>query len=153
MNVLNICNNADILSSMRVVRIIILIIRIAVPIVLLLSIMLSYLSAVKDNDMDALNKVNKGIISKVIAALLVFFIPTFVNLIADIVDVNKNSYISCIKLSTKENIQEALYNTALEKIHTARKTLTKADYQAAVSAVNIVKKHEFKYGLENQLAE
>ena len=121
--VLNICNNADVLSIMRIVKIVILIIKISVPIILLLSLMIGYLRAVKDHDDDALNKVNKSAVAKIIAALLVFFIPDLVNTIADAVDVNKNSYISCIKLATTESINQALYDTALERVHTARNTL------------------------------
>ena len=94
MFLLNICNNADVLSTMRIVRIVLMIIRIFVPILLIVSLLLTYLKAVKDNDSDALNKANKSVVYKSVAAILVFFIPTFVNLIADIVDVNKNSYIS-----------------------------------------------------------
>ena len=151
--VLNICNNADVLSIMRIVKIVILIIKISVPIILLLSLMIGYLRAVKDHDDDALNKVNKSAVAKIIAALLVFFIPDLVNTIADAVDVNKNSYISCIKLATTESINQALYDTALERVHTARNTLSKGDYNSAVTAVNNIKEHQFKYGLEQQLAE
>ena len=153
MSILNICDNADVLSAMRMVRILIMIIRIAVPIILILSLMIGYLKAVKNIDDLALNKVNKTAINKIVAAILVFFIPTLVNLLADILDVNKNSYISCIKIATKENIDVALYKSALTKVQQARSSIEEADYNLAVSETNKVKDENDKSTLIIQLNE
>ena len=77
--ILNICDNGDVLSVMRIVNITVLIIKIAIPIILILSLSINYLKAVYTSDNDALVKANKQAVNKMIAAILIFFIPTFVN--------------------------------------------------------------------------
>ena len=57
---LDICDNADIMSILRIIKIAILIIRIIVPILLIVSLALNYMNAVKSNDADMLSKANKS---------------------------------------------------------------------------------------------
>ena len=59
MLIMGICDNASVLFIIRIIKIIITIIKVVVPIVLIVSLMINYLSAVKSNDFDALNKTNK----------------------------------------------------------------------------------------------
>jgi hypothetical protein len=74
------------------------------------------MSAVKDNDSDALAKANKGAVGKVIAAILVFLIPTFVNLISNISSFDSDNYLSCMDMATKEGINTARLNYASNRI-------------------------------------
>ena len=48
--ILSVCDIPEVLKVMRIVNIIITIIRIAVPILLIVSSMISYMNAIKDND-------------------------------------------------------------------------------------------------------
>ena len=139
MSICNICSNPDILSAMRIVKIIIIIIKIVVPIALIISLMLGYLSAVKDNDSDALNKVNRSVAPKVIAAILVFFIPTLINTIANITNYSKNSYLNCISMSNKENISKLYIEKVEEYASLAKIKLNRTYYDLAMSALKNVK--------------
>ena len=71
---------------------VILIIKIAVPIILIISVMVDYMNAIKDN--DELSKTSKLAVTKLTAAILVFLIPTFVSIIAGVV--NSGEYKKCI---------------------------------------------------------
>ena len=136
MVILNVCNNADILSALKIVNTIITIIKIIVPIILIVSVMITFVRAVKDHDDDALIKAKKSALAKLIAAILVFFIPTLVNIVADAVDVNKKTYLSCLKLATNENIDKLRYKTAQTYIKQAKKTLNMSDYNLALSEIH-----------------
>lgn len=151
MTILGICDNGDILSVLRIVKIVISIIRIVVPIILIISISITLVGAVKDKDDDALNKSLKSIVTKSIAAILVFLIPTFINILANISD-SDDSYLSCLKSATAENIT-ATYRLQAEKlIDTAYETLNNSDYSVAKSAINKIKDENVRNELLSELS-
>lgn len=137
----NICDNPDVLNVIRIVDIIITIIKVAVPIILIVVSMLDYASAVKDNDADALNKTNKLIVKRVIAIILIFLIPTFINVIARITE-NSLEYSKCITSATKEGINAAYKNMAQQYIDIANDSLKDSDYQIAYNYVQTKVKDE-----------
>ena len=77
MNILNICNSGDVLSGLRIIKIVITIIRIVVPILLIVVLMINYTKAMYEG--EDLSKYNKQAIIKVVSALIVFFIPSIIN--------------------------------------------------------------------------
>ena len=149
MNLLSICDNGDILSIMRIIKIAILIIRIIVPILLIVSLALNYMNAVKSNDADMLSKANKSSIPKIIAAILVFMIPTFVHLLANLI--GDDSYVHCIDIATVENINSAFETSARTSIKRAKETLTTIDYNAALSQINKIKDQDIRNALLSEL--
>ena len=148
--ILSVCDNPDVLSVMRIINIVITIIKIVVPILLIVKCMLDYASAIKDNDSDALSKTNKIIVKRVIAAILVFIIPTFITLIANITE-NKVSYSSCLTSATKEGISNAYKQTALKYIDYAKSTLNENDYKTASNYVKSKIKDESNKNELNEL--
>ena len=62
--ILGICDNPDILNVMRIIDIVITIIKIVVPILLIISGMITYMNAVKDN--EAISKTNNLFVKKII---------------------------------------------------------------------------------------
>lgn len=153
MNILSICSNPDVLSVLRMVKTVITIIKIAVPIILIVSLMIDYTRAMTNSDSSALLKANKTAVSKVIAAMLVFYIPTFVYLIADISSYNKNSIIGCIGGATDAAIAAAHENLAQTYVDIARKELTDAAYSNAVSHLLKVKDESVKKRMLEELQE
>ena len=131
----SICNVPEVLKVMRIVQIVITIIRIAVPIMLLLSCSISFLKAVKED--DELDKVKKGIVSKVIAAILVFFIPTFVSLIANVV-LGDSEYKNCLGDISLETIASAFSEQEETLVKKAEESEDMYDYSnAQVYLMNI----------------
>ena len=153
MSILEICDNGDVLSVLRIVNIVLTIIRIVVPITLMVSLMINYVGAVKNNDADALAKANKLAVVRTVAAVLVFLIPTFVHTIVNIADPGNRTYFSCIKDATPENISAA-YRLMTEKyIDIARESLKKSDYQIALNSLTKVKGEADRAALEKELEE
>ena len=121
MNILSVCDNPDILKVIRIVKIIVTIIKVAVPILLLLSVSITYLKSVKDNDSDSIQKANKNTVAKVVAAILIFFIPTFVGIISRLT--GSDGYVSCFDVATKEGITSAYTNNARVYIENAKNSI------------------------------
>ena len=148
--ILNICDSPDILKVMRIVDIVITIIKIITPIILIVSGMINYLTAVKDNDSDALNKANKMLVKKIIASILIFLIPTFVNLIAKMTE-GSLEYSSCITNATPEGINIAYYNNSKKYIDKAYKSKSSSDYNIALSYIDKIDDESKKQELINDL--
>ena len=146
---LNVCDNPTVLEVMRIVKIILTIIRIVVPLILIISLMIGYTKAVANKDADALSKANKTAVAKVIAAILVFFIPTFVNIIGHIT--GETSYLSCINIASSESISESYKTMAQSYLNRAKTSLSLADYNNALNYVNKIKDESTKESLLNEL--
>lgn len=140
MNLLNICNNPDVLQVMRIVNIVITVIKIAVPIILMVFIMLELVGAITDE--DKLKKVTSGAVKKFIAAILIFLIPTLVQVIVITTLGNDNAadgYKNCLKDLSLEQIYKIYETNALEAIEKAESSLNYGDYSNAYILTHKVK--------------
>ncbi len=145
--ILSICDDPDVLSVMRIIIIVINIVKIIVPIILIITGMISFTKAVVDSDYQ---KPLKQLVTKVVAAILVFFIPTFVSIVVNIFD-TKDIYYSCIENATKEKIEEGYVNRAKLYVLNAKNSLSISYYQYAVGKVNKLKNSSAKEELTNEL--
>ncbi len=149
--IITVCDNPDVLSVLRLVKIVVTIIRIIVPIILIVSLSINYLNAVHNNDSDALHKANKGAVIKVIATILVFLLPTFVKLIMNIASYNSTNYTACMDYATEDGIKNARISQANNLIDQFKNTLTRNDYNNAINYVNKIKDGTEKRELEEEL--
>ncbi len=148
-NILSFCSNADVLSTMKIVKIIINIIRTIVPIILILSIAFSFTNAVKSNEDDIFTKTLKNTIPKLVTIVLIFFIPTFVNIILSIT--LRVPYNECFEKATTEGINSAYYESALSYIDQTKNSLKRSDYQSAKKAFNNIKDDSIKSSLQSEM--
>ena len=151
MYILSICDNGDVLSAFRMVKIFINIIRIAVPIILIVSLILDYTKAMTSSDTDVLSNIFKLSLNKLVAAIVIFIMPTIVNITINIVDKNGDTYLSCFKNTDRESIDEAYRVTANDYIEYGNTSLQRADYSNAKRATNKIKNNGVKTELNNKL--
>ncbi len=135
--ILGICDSPEVLSIINIIIIVIKIIRIVVPIILMVSIMIGITKAIMKNDNDALAKSLKTSAAKIIAAILIFLIPTLVNVIADIV--GTNDYKQCIDLTTTIDIRDAYVRRADELINIYRESEEENDYLSAKYYISTIR--------------
>lgn len=128
--IMALCDNAEVLNIVRIIKIFITIIKIAVPILLLVTGMITYLKAVSSGD---LQKPNKALINKVVAAIIIFFIPTIVSVIINLVapdsDINQ-----CIENATSENIANVKIEETYNLIDKIEENFSISTYNAALAA-------------------
>ena len=146
--ILSLCDNPDVLSVFRIIRVLIQIIKIVVPIILIIKGMLSFTHGVTEGepskDFSALTK-------NIIAAILIFFIPTFVFIIADATEFDASNIITCIKDATDEGVNRAASKRANEYVLIAKNTLNLGYYTQAKTYVSNLKDSEIKNSLTSQL--
>lgn len=153
MNILSICDNPDVLQVMRIINIVITIIKIAVPILLIIFIMIELIGAVADE--EKFKKVTSGAVKKFIAALLIFLIPTFVQVIVvNVVGSNETNeeYKNCLKDLSVEQINKIYEKNALEAIVKAESTNNYSDYSNAVLLTHKIPDKEVRMEYLNRLS-
>ena len=149
--ILDICDNSNILKVIRFAKIVIDIIKIAVPIILILSLSIEYLSAIRKDDQDLLAKANHNAMRKALAAILVFLIPTVVGITLRLSNPEHGTALSCIREATLSNIHAAATKEATDALEEARKSLERSDYNYAKQSIDNMMSSAEKTKLEQQL--
>ena len=147
--ILSICSNPEVLEVMRIINMVIIIIKIVVPILLILNGMITLMKTIKVGNDDLLSKAKKQLISNSIAAVVIFLIPTLVNVLVRVSDTN-NQYRDCLYANT-EIINDAYISKAESLVSNAEKTKTYNDYYAAKDAVSKIKDGNVRAGLDDRL--
>ncbi len=148
--ILNICDNSNILNIVRYAKIVIDVIKIAVPIILILMISFDYTRAIIKDDNDLLAKANKTVIRRVIAAVLIFMVPTAVGIITRLSNPEQGTAFACIRDATMENVIAAAANEAITSLNKAKESLDRNDYNYAIQAINSMPNSSEKTKLENE---
>lgn len=81
MPIMSICSNPEVLEVMRIINMVVLIIKISVPILLILIGIITLFKTIKVGSDDLFSKAKKSLINKCIAAIVIFLIPTLVNVV------------------------------------------------------------------------
>ena len=148
--ILQICDNPTVLSVMRIVNIAILIIKIVVPILLILTGMITLLKTIKVGEEDLLAKAKKQLVNNCIAAVVVFFIPTFVSVLVK-VSLTNGEYKDCLSNTSSDVINQKYYDIAVDSISKAESSSKYNDYYDAVNKINEIKDIDTKKSLKKRL--
>ena len=149
--ILGICDSPEVLSVVNIIIIVVKIIRIVVPIILMLSVMIGLTKAIINNDNDALNKALKNSVRKVIAAVLVFLIPTFVNVIASIA--GSTGYKECVDFTNTIDIRGVYTKRTNELIEVYKDSENENDYRSAKNYINMIKYQDVRNNALTELEE
>ncbi len=150
--ILSICDSPNVLEIMNIVVTIIKVIITVVPIILLFSLIFKAVSAATQGKEDALAELKKKAVPNIVAAVLIFLIPTLVSLIVT-VSFPESDYTKCIAGISSEKIQEAYEDKAEKLVRTAEETLNINDYSAAMSYMPNVKDDDKRESYEKRLEE
>ena len=152
MNILSLCDSGDVLSVFRIVNIIIMIIKVAVPILLIIVGMVTLMKSIKTGNEDLLAKAKKQLVSNCIAAVIIFLVPTLVNVLARLSSNDGNSYLSCLKNATIENINQAYITQAEALLASSEENLNYNGYYSAVTVVSKIKDAALRKQYNEKLA-
>ena len=146
--ILSVCSNSSVLQILYIIKIIIRAICIIVPIILIVSLSISFAQGVMSAE---INEILKKSIPKIVAAILVFLIPTFVNIITSIT--GSKGYIGCLNNATIEGIKQAKYDEVNVYIEKANSSLNRGDLSIAKSKINKLSDESQKEELLNKIKE
>ena len=152
MNILSLCDSGDVLSVFRIVNIIIMIIKVVVPILLIIVGMVTLMKSIKTGNEDLLAKAKKQLVSNCIAAVIIFLVPTLVNVLARLSSNDGNSYLSCLNNATIENINQAYITQAEALLASSEENLNYNGYYSAVTVVSKIKDAALRKQYNEKLA-
>ena len=150
---LSLCSDANVLKILRYIKILINIIFLIVPILLLVTASISYLKAISNADKDGIAKTNKAMISKCIAAVIIFFIPLITKMIVKLASTDENDYISCIENATPEGISNAYVKNANDTIKKVKTSYDINDYNKAKDTIGNIDDELEKRALAKELED
>ena len=146
-----ICGEPAVLEIMRIVNIIFGLLKIAVPLILIVLIMVKIGKAIVSGEADEISGAIKDSMSKFIAAVLVFFVPTIVVAIFNMAFPN-SEFLNCLNVKTKDDISAIYENRAVESISKAETSLDIKDYDAAYSFLSKIKDEQKKEAYMQRLS-
>ena len=127
--VMSLCGTAEVLNVIRIIKTFITIIKIAVPILLIVSAMITYLKAVTTGD---LKKSNKSLVNQALAGVIIFLVPTVVSVIINVAwtdsEVNQ-----CLVNATSENIEKVRIEHTNDLIDRLENNFNIANYYSFLS--------------------
>ena len=147
---LTLCNNPELLSVIRVIKLLMIAIQIAAPIMLVVFVMIEFFNVINEGKDGALKKAFNNSLSRCIACIVLFLVPTFVNVVIGLSTMD-NSYKSCLDNATVDKIQSAYNDRAREKVNIAKEKLTDYSYQDAMNALENMSDGEEKNNLLKEL--
>ena len=96
----NICANDGIRKSLKIIGYLVMVAKWIVPFIIIVLGMTDYFKATVSNDENALSKATVALIKRIIAGIVVFFIPTIIlaglNLLHLTTNIENDSCIRCI---------------------------------------------------------
>ena len=147
---LSACSNPDILSTMKIINSVITVLKVLVPIIILITGIISFAKAVMADDDKAIKGAAQLLIVKFFVGASIFFVPTLVGVFIDVAAPDSD-YMICFKNATEENIIKAYQSEALNKVTKAEQTATYDDYSSALAAVNRLDNSTTKNNLLDRL--
>ena len=151
--ILSLCSDANVLKILRYIKIVINIIFLIVPILLLVTASISYLKAISNADKDGIAKTNKAMISKCIAAVIIFFIPLITKMIVKLASTDENDYISCIENATPKGISNAYIKNANDTVKKVKTSYDINDYNKAKDTIRNIDDELEKRALTKELED
>jgi len=151
MDIQNFCENGDVLFTMRIVVTCLNIIRIVIPVIVAGGAIKSFFDAVVASSGEGLGKPLMLFIKRLIAAFLVFFVPTFLDLGLKMVSTSTQDYHACLDNATEEGIQNAYYKRAKDLIARARETFEPNDMRAIYKYLDKIEDESRKKEIENEV--
>ena len=134
MYVLGICDSSAILNVFWIIKLVIMIISVCVPIILMIMLMIDFMKAIQVGDQNLLKKASDIAVKRCIACVLIFLVPTFVNVLTKVTSGNSD-YHACYESATLDYIsqrkseEEEAQRLSLEALKEANKK--KAEEYAA----------------------
>ncbi len=153
MNILSFCSSPEVLEVMMLVKLLIRAICVIVPIILIVVLTVDYMKAVSNSDDKMVFKITKNLPYRAVAALLIFFIPSFVKMIVFIADSDANDIYSCIENATPELIDVAYQNNSRSRLDRLKESLSIDDYNNARISISEIEDITIKNELLNELNE
>ena len=147
------CEDGDILSTIRLIFMIIDIVKIVLPALIVIFAIRDFSKAAINTSGDNFKNAFITLIKRVIAGLIVFLIPTFVGLTADYIPAKEADFHICLDKANEAGIKKAYENKARYLVNYAKETLEATDLRTASSYLHKIEDEGVRKELEKQIQQ
>lgn len=133
----SICSEPKFLEIISKINLLINIIRIAVPIVLIISLALKFMKVISSGE-DSFSNTLKSSIGNIVAAVLIFLIPTIVNIVVSLSFPNSD-YKNCLKTIPRDEIADMYIRKEDALVVRAEESLAMSHYSNALTYLSNIK--------------
>ena len=116
---INVCTDVGVLQTFKIISALLSIIKVLVPVFLIITGIITLTKAVLSSDQDAINNSLSVLITKVIIGVMIFFIPTIMNTVLDMVSYSSEHINLAECISNSKNID--YYKKLDEEKHERKK--------------------------------
>lgn len=141
----------EILQVIYFAKLIFQVIFTLLPIGLIVYITIDLFKNVASNNEKEQSKNNSLIIKRIIYAVLIFFVPTIVNLVNGLLGNLGVEYATYLNCANKNDIQQVILTKAENLVEQATSTLDSTDYEQAKDVVSKIKDDKIRTEYENKL--
>lgn len=107
----NACNDVELLNLLSIFKSIINLVIILVPVILTIFVIIDIIKTIASGEVDT-KKLSKSISKRIIAAVLIFLIPSLLSFIISLIPMGNLYYIDCYNSATKENVLQISISNA-----------------------------------------
>ena len=145
------CENGDVLFTMRIIVVLLNVIKIVVPVIIIGISTKNFMEYITNNSGESISKPLMSLFKSIFAGLIIFFVPSFLDLGLDLASNEGKDYHVCLENATEEGIQNAYYKRALELIARARETFEQSDLRAIYKYLDKIKDDGRKKEIETEV--
>ena len=144
------CENLSLQQGWDLFKSLLQIFRIVIPIILIVMMIIDAIKTLSNKEVD-LKSMFKKYSGRIIAALLIFFLPTFISLIINMVGSGES--LECFNDVMKSGVMTASVTDAKTYVNKVEKSYDLADYEIALERVNNLDNSTYKNKLLKRLQD
>jgi len=148
---LSACEDGDILNTIRIVLIVLDVVKNLLAAIVIIMGIKDFIGVTITGKDDNIKDAWILLVKRIIAALVVFFLPTIMDAGIKAIDVNIYAYHECIVKATPEQIKAAYYKKAKQLVGDAKESLKREDYADAKGYLEKIDDPTKKKELEKEL--
>ena len=146
----DVCTNPDILKITMIIKNIFDILKIVIPLILIIVVSIDAGKYIISGSNDELSKKAKQITARIIAAVLVFLVPTILGFCLKFIE-NGTNFASCLTNANPKTIASIILNRADNLVAKAEKSLNESDVAEAKSAIKNVQDKDLRESYNSRI--
>ena len=146
------CENVLLLVVFNIVNKIILVAKIALPLIIMVMGAIDLIKEVTDGNPDTIKKNITSLLYRFLASVVIFFLPTIITAAMNLVDsYDRENNASCLLKVTESDISKAKIARADKAVNAVEEDLSYSNYSVASRYVNKVDDESSKASLQGRL--
>jgi hypothetical protein len=147
------CDDPDVLRAIQIGMIILDVVRCLIPILVIIMGIKDFFAVVVGNKDDRMGTAVKMFFSRLLAAILIFYIPTIIDYTFSLIGDDTLAYKACLDKANPEGIRQTKYDHAQVLINKAKESLDFADFATARDYIAKLENTAQKRELEKKLKD